>query len=211
MRLVQPMNDVREEYAKGIRRSGAMSPAIVGIVLLALLVPGDAARSDPSPYAPGPGDVLEVQVYAGGARQESFTATVSTARTITCPLLGDVPIGAGTVTDLRARLAQAYGNGFYVKPEVLLNVTHYAGSVLVTGEVRHPGLYPLQQGLTLLGACELAGGLTDYASAHRVRVIRARGDSAQRIEVDLARIQHGKVPDLVLERDDRIEIPQRWF
>jgi len=85
-----------------------------------------------------------------------------------------------------------------------------AGRVSVTGEVRHPGLYPVGRGLTLLAAIELAGGVTDFASVQHVRLLRNDAGTSRQIEIDLGRIGRGKALDILLQRDDRIQVPRRW-
>ena len=64
------------------------------------------------------------------------------------------------VADLRAMLAR----DFFVDPQVLVSVKEHGGQVYVTGEVKQPGMYGVRDGLTVLHACLLAGGFTDFAS-----------------------------------------------
>jgi len=162
-------------------------------------------------YVPGPGDVLDIEVYASGERQETFSATVSPTGTVTCPLIGEFTLGNRPLPELAATMAEAFAAGYYVHPQVLINVRQYAGRVSILGEVRHPGLYPVGGRLTLLGAVELAGGVTDFAAERHVHVLRNEGGKPRRLEADLGRIRKGKEPDLVLQRDDRIDVPRRWF
>ena len=193
------------------------APAGSGLALaqlpLGAAVPEARAQSRalPMPYLVGPGDVLDVEVHAGGGKQDEFAATVTPAGLISCPLIGDVPVAGFAPPAIAQRLTTALGDGYYVQPQVLVSVRSYAGSVRVVGEVRHPGIYPMSAQLTVLSACDLAGGLTDYASGRRVRLSRIEAGQPRTYTLDLVRIRQGRAEDISLRNWDRIEIPHRWF
>jgi polysaccharide biosynthesis/export protein len=70
----------------------------------------------------------------------------------------------------------------------------------ITGQIRTPGAYTYERGLTVLQAISLAGGLTDKGSNRRIKVIRtANGKKVER-GVDL---------DDVIQPGDTLVIPQR--
>lgn len=163
------------------------------------------------PYVPGPGDVLDVRVHATGERHESFSAAVSPAGTIRCPVIGEFALAGQPLHSVANRMSEAFRAGYYLRPQVLIRVLHYSGRVSLTGEVRHPGLYPLNGGLTLVSAIELAGGLTHFAASRNVRVVRNMSGTPRRIEADLGRLRRGRTPDIPLHRGDRVEVPRRWF
>ena len=75
-----------------------------------------------------------------------------------------------------------------------------AEKFFITGQVRNPGAYTFERGLTVLQAISLAGGLTDKGSNRRIKVMRTvKGKKAQQ-NIDLAdAIQPG----------DTLLIPQR--
>lgn len=75
-----------------------------------------------------------------------------------------------------------------------------AEKFFITGQVRNPGAYTFERGLTVLQAISLAGGLTDKGSNRRIKVIRTvKGKKAQQ-NIDLAdSIQPG----------DTLVVPQR--
>ena len=164
-----------------------------------------------STYIVSPGDVLTIQVWAGGDKQEEFTSTVSGERSIMVPLAGTVPVSGLSVPQVSERLRQLLSRGYYVNPQVLVSVKDYGGRVTVLGEVKTPGIYPLGQGLTALSACALAGGPTDFAALHSVRLVRTRGRVSHQYRIDLARIRQGKDEDPLLVAGDRIDVPRRMF
>jgi len=75
-----------------------------------------------------------------------------------------------------------------------------AEKFFITGQVRNPGAYTFERGLTVLQAISLAGGLTDKGSNRRIKVIRTvKGKKGQQ-NIDLAdAIQPG----------DTLLVPQR--
>ncbi len=181
------------------------------VALFAVLGIAGAARGQVGTYIVSPGDVLEVQVWAGGEKQEEFTSVVSPERSIMVPLAGTVPVSGLTPPAVSARLRQILSRSYYVNPQVLVNEKDYGGRVTVMGEVRNPGVYPLGQGLTALTACALAGGPTDFAAMHNVKLVRLEGRATRQYRIDLARIRQGKDDDPVLLSGDRLDVPRRMF
>jgi polysaccharide export outer membrane protein len=70
----------------------------------------------------------------------------------------------------------------------------------VTGQVRAPGAFTYERGMTVLQAVSLAGGLTDRGSNRRIRVIRVIEGKKKEISV--------KLTDLI-EPNDTIVVRQR--
>ena len=169
-------------------------------------------RVDREPTYPlGPNDVLKVTIYAGGEKQEEFSAEVSASGTITSPLLGDLVVSGSTASEVSERLTSLLGRDYYVNPQVLVSVEQHSKKVFISGEVQKPGAYSIKDGATVLNACILAGGFTDFAALNRVVVTRTRRDSTFAIQVDLAKVQKGKARDLGLETGDRVQIPHKRF
>ena len=64
-----------------------------------------------------------------------------------------------------------------------------AGTFFITGAVRNPGAYPIQQKTLLLEAIAAAGGLAPYADAEQLILIRHIGNGEREIrELDLSEI-----------------------
>ena len=72
----------------------------------------------------------------------------------------------------------------------------------VTGYVRSPGSYVWEEGMTVLRAISLAGGITERGARGRVKIVRIVGGERKEIRVQMT--------DLVLP-NDAIEVPQRYF
>ena len=87
-----------------------------------------------------------------------------------------------------------------------------SNSIFVEGEVKKPGVFQFQQGITALSACILAGGFNDYAAPNRARIIRARGtDQEEVIAINLDAVKKGKAKDVQLMPGDLVHIPDSWL
>lgn len=169
------------------------------------------ARAEASPYLIGPGDVLQIAFYAGGEKEEDFTARVSPSGTITSLLIGEFSVQGLSTEEVARRLRELLARDFLVNPQVLVSVKEYRGEVIVLGEVAHPGTYPMNEALTILRACLLAGGFTSFAAPQRAELTRTVQGQPRVTVVDLVRVRQGKKDDLPLQRGDRIQIPHRRF
>lgn len=74
--------------------------------------------------------------------------------------------------------------------------------VYVFGQVRSPGAFPLQAGMTVLQALSLAGGVTDRGATGRMNVVRITNGS--KVE------QRIKLEDTV-RPGDTLVVPERFF
>jgi polysaccharide export outer membrane protein len=83
--------------------------------------------------------------------------------------------------------------------------------IYVEGEVKKPGIYDYQVGLTALNACIMAGGFDKFAAPNRARIIRKHGKTRKIIKIDLNDVKEGKTPDIELQPGDRIHVPETWL
>ena len=74
--------------------------------------------------------------------------------------------------------------------------------VYVTGQVKTPGAYPVEPGMTVMQAIALAGGATDRGSMRRIKIVRDENGKKKEIKV--------KVTDLV-RPGDTIVVPDKFF
>lgn len=181
------------------------------ILALTLAVSARAAGAETDPYHLGPGDLLQVTVYAGGEKQVDFTGHISALGTITAPLLGEVKVAGHTSYEVERAMRDTLAKDFFVDPQVLVTVKEYGGQVFVMGAVKRPGAYGLQERMTVLGACLLAEGFTDFAAPRRVKVTRTVNGQQKTFEIDLIKVRQGKREDVPVMRGDRIEVPRRRF
>ncbi len=83
----------------------------------------------------------------------------------------------------------------------------YENRVTLEGEVFRPGIFSLDQKLTLASLIQKAGGVKENAFLSRVTINRMNKDfTPSNISVNLADIFNGKANDIPLEREDRIRV-----
>jgi polysaccharide export outer membrane protein len=112
--------------------------------------------------------------------------------------------------DMTNNLKLATGDVIHIPMESDLDQT--SNSIFVEGEVKRPGVYPFQQGITALSACILAGGFNDYAAPNRAKIIRGRGTEQEEvIEINLDSVKKGKAKDIQLTAGDLVHIPDSWL
>jgi polysaccharide export outer membrane protein len=92
-------------------------------------------------------------------------------------------------------------------------VVPLADSVYVNGEVKAPGAVKYTGDLTILKALTQVGGLTPLASAGRVDILRGNAEKKERIRVDVDKMMRSpdENPDVRLQPNDIIFVPQRLF
>ena len=198
---------------RSAQRSGPRAVSTARTLFLAallVLVNATAIRAA-EPYGLGPGDLIQITVYAGGEKQVDFTGNVSSLGTITSPLIGEFKVAGLTTYEVERTMRKVLARDYYVDPQVLVSVKEYGGQIFVMGAVKKPGAYGLQERMTVLGACLLAEGFTDFASPRRVKVTRMENGKQKTLKIDLIKVREGKKEDVPLQRGDRIEVPRRRF
>lgn len=77
-----------------------------------------------------------------------------------------------------------------------------AAQIYISGHVTRPGPYRYEEGMTVLQALTLAGGVTERGSSGRVRIVRVVEGKKEETRV--------KLTDLV-QPEDTILVPERFF
>ena len=180
---------------------------------------GQAAPPLPAPrgsdYVLQAGDQIDVQVFREPDLSGSFK--LGAAGDIRHSLLGAVPLAGQTVAEAEAEITRRLAQDYLVNPRVIVKLTSTQSSqIVLMGEVKKPGVYPLPFGeqVTLLQAIAGAGGFTELASPDRVSLVRRLPDGGQttlKIRVSDLLGGKGKQPDVPLEPNDVIMVPQVFF
>ena len=157
------------------------------------------ADLDPDGYILGRGDLIGIQVF--DEPDLTLDARVSSSGNINYSYLGDVRVSGKTPLELEKHISSLLENGFLVNPSVNVSVKEFR-PFFIGGEVRSPGSYPFQPGLTLSKAIALAGGLTDRASTRRMFVVKQGGDASDPQKVALG---------AAIEPGDTISIREGFF
>ncbi len=130
---------------------------------------------------------------------------------VTVPLLGDVPAAGLTVPEFRQALETGYASKLRVAD--LDVVVHNYGSsrIFVGGEVKTPGVVPLQGPTDALQGVLMAGGFLPTARSDEVVLIRRRADRTPMLRTINLRRYTGSVTaadDLPLQPADVIFVPR---
>jgi len=178
-------------------------------------VPAPAAEPANGSHVLQAGDEIDVEVYREPELSGRFK--LGAAGEIRHSLIGVVPLAGQTVEAAEADITRRLAKDYLVNPRVIVKLAATQGSqIVVLGEVKKPGVYPLPFGekMTLLQAIAGAGGFTDLASPDRVSLVRRLPDGGQTtLKIRVSDLLGGKSkqPDVPLEPNDVIMVPQVFF
>jgi polysaccharide export protein EpsE len=144
------------------------------------------------------------------AQAGSMTSTASNEvlivhpkeRRTTGPIMPDDTSGADVVrVNIRDLQSGKLAHNVEIKDGDTIFVPK-AETFFITGQVRNPGSYVMERGVTVLQAISLAGGLTERGSNRRIKIVRIV--NGKKLELTV------KLSDAVLP-GDTIVVPQRFF
>ena len=131
-------------------------------------VPAAAAPS--SDYTIGPDDVLTIVFWRH--KDLSGDVVVRPDGKVTLPLINDVQAANLTTDQLRLELIEQASQ--FVEDPMATVVVKQVNSrrVFITGNVQKAGPYPLTAPMTVMQLIALAGGLTEFADANNISIVR---------------------------------------
>jgi polysaccharide biosynthesis/export protein len=165
----------------------------------------------------GPKRLLEIISMAGGLTEEAGSEVTITRELASGPLpLPEARTDLGArVTVARLELAGLMASSnpsrnIIIRPNDVISVST-ADLVYVLGEVKKPGGFTLHSHatITLLEAIGMADGLDKTASPANARILRLSGEGKNRTEIraDISKIMEGKSPDITLQSNDILIVP----
>jgi polysaccharide export outer membrane protein len=203
---------------------------MAGWLVLSLLIvscasaptPAPAPTPTPSPtelkapdrnYIIGPGDSLEVFVWR--SPELSVTVPVRPDGKISTPLVEDM-VAVGKTPPQLARDMEKVLSEYVRAPKVNIIVTTAASAfslVRVVGQVQKPSALPYREGMRVLDAILAVGGLTQFASGNRARIVRMENGKETIIHVKVADlVNNGDVKqNAPLKPGDVLVVPQSLF
>ena len=151
-------------------KKGSANIAGKGLALI-LLFCGLAmqANAQDAQYVLESGDQIFIQVF--DEPDLTMQATVGQSGAINYSYLGTIQVAGQTPEQLSESITAKLRDGYLRNPSVNITVEKYR-SFFVDGEVRRPGSYGYEPGLTLAKAVSLAGGMTDRASRRKIFLTR---------------------------------------
>ena len=172
---------------------------LLSVVLGLIAIDSSHASGQAEPhegYRLGPNDTLRIQVY--GEEDLSLETRVEGDGQITYPLLGILHVGGLTIHELQQDLTTRLAAGYLSKPKVTVTVARHR-NFYVGGEVKTPGGYPYEEGLTVQKAITLAGGFTEKSDKRMITVTRAHGSQVEILTLE---------PDAMVRPDDLVAVAQ---
>lgn len=152
-------------------------------------------------YVIGPGDGLQIFVW----RNPELNAKVQVRPDgrITTPLITDMPAAGKTPTmlqqDIKLQLSQYIND-----PIVSVMVNEFVGAtsqqIKVVGATDKPASIPYRANMTVLDAVIAVGGLSEYASGNKARLLRFNRATGRQQEYSL------RLGDLLKKGDSRANV-----
>ena len=155
----------------------------VAMVLLMAFSGAVANPNVPQPgYRIGPNDVIRIQVF--GEDDLTLESRVGGDGKLNYPLLGVLHVGGQTTEDLQADLTKRLAAGYVRLPKVTVSIVRHR-NIYVSGEVKAPGGFPYEDGLTAQKAITMAGGFTEKAAKNLLTVTRRKADQDEIVNAQL--------------------------
>ena len=150
-------------------------------------------------YRLGAGDKVKITVF--DEPDLSGTFAVSGEGKVSVPLVGDIQAVGLTAPQLQDALQKAYRQGYLKDPKVNVEVLSFR-PFYILGEVKMPGEYPYDNGMTVVKAVALAQGFTYRADQKRVFIKHLNEVKEEQIPLTSSQ---------AVEPGDTIRIAERYF
>ena len=157
-------------------------------------------------YLLGPGDVLDISVW----KEEDLRKEVLVRPDggITFPLLGELRAEGKTLDQLAAELTQTLSE-YLSEPLVNVALQKVGQTIYVVGKVNKPGDFPVATRIDVMQALSMAGGLTPYADADDIHILRRNQGQVTSLDFDYDAVSQGDdlEQNIPLQRGDVIVVP----
>jgi len=189
------------------------------VLLLLVLVTFGCARPRGSTLPPpvqatslGVGDAFELRIVGEDKLPTEFT--IAADGTVDLPYVERVEVQGLEPQEIASKV-----KGLLIEKEILLHpsvsvvVKQYSSKrIEVQGEVKKPDAYPLEPGMTLVGAISRAGGMTGIADKDGVTIRRrTKGGKVVAARISYGAIIDNEMPDVPLQAGDTIYVEDRTF
>jgi polysaccharide export outer membrane protein len=137
------------------------------------------------------GDKIYIQVF--DEQDLTMETRVGSSGVINYSFLGQLQVSGRTSTEMEGEITTLLKDGYLVNPSVNVTVVEYR-PFYINGEVKRPGGYPYQPGLTLEKAVAIAGGLTDRASKRKMYLQQGKDQDSKKGKVRMdSRVSPGDI------------------
>lgn len=141
-------------------------------------------------YTIQPGDTLEISVWKEPDLQRTVLVTPDGA--FSFPLVGVVNARGQTITDLQKLISFTLAQ-YIAEPVVTVSIEQIKGNkVYVIGQVNKPGEFVVNPMVDVMQALSMAGGMTPFADADNIRILRRVNGAQQAIQFSYSDVAKGR-------------------
>lgn len=184
----------------------------LSILLLLQLHPSvawnDEAKSyNDSPYLIQPGDILEISVW----REDNMLRQVMVRPDggLSYPLVGDIQGAGKSIETLQEEITERLSK-YVPEPVVTVSTQQLGGNkIYVIGKVQKPGEFVANRYMDIVQALSVAGGMTAYAAANKIKVLRRENGKLSSISFRYGDIEKGMdlEQNIILKSGDVVLVP----
>lgn len=174
------------------------------IPLLAVLLAG---CSTPPQTLKAPQDAVylldagdEVNITVSGEKDISMRFKLDTSGSITYPYLGKLMLKGKTPEQVGSEIADRLRGNYLQSPMVTVTIAQFR-KIYLLGEVKKPDGYAWEPGMTAEKAVALAGGFTDRADRHDIRIRQSHS----------GKLLENVAPDSAIQAGDTVIIGMSFF
>lgn len=177
-------------------------------IALSCLLQSEVARAQALPaYTLNAGDEIEVSVWKEPELQKLIL--IRPDGKFSFPLVGEINAVDRTVAQVTSEITTKLKT-YIPEPVVSVTVKTIGGNkAFVIGQVNKPGAFDMNPRITVLQALSLAGGMTPFASANNIVIIRRSGNGEQMLPFRYEEVSRGRnlEQNILLEGGDVIVVP----
>lgn len=177
------------------------------LFVLSILFFLSTAQAEPYQYTIHAGDILEISVW--GEESLNRELRVLPDGSISFPLSGVISVAGKSLKEVQAELTKKLSETIQ-DPEVNVSVKSVEGNaVYVIGQVKAPGKFIMYQPMDVMQVLSLAGGLTAFAKANDILILRRDKGVSKSIKFQYGDIEDGDELDknYLLKTGDVIVVP----
>jgi len=172
--------------------------------------PGDRQFSQRYPrYRVAPDDIMDISFTFSPELNQ--TVTVQPDGFINLKEVGDIHVQDQTTTEVAELVHKAYANILH-DPAITVVLKDFSKpSIIVGGEVHHPGKYDLRENMSVVQAIAVAGSFTEAAKHSEVWLYRRLPDNsveAKKLNVKKMLASGNVREDIRLQNGDTLFVPQ---
>ena len=157
----------------------------------------------------GPGDKIELVVYAG-TRQSKAQYVLDSSGEIEVQYIGTVAAGAKTAKSVQEEVQTKLADGYLIDPIVSLSVLEINSRKLsVLGQVLKSGTIKFTPGMTITEAIAQSGGFSPMARKNMVKVTRHVAGKPEIYKIPVEKIAEGSRPNFPMMPGDEVFVPER--